>query len=267
MHLDELLYQFHKDHGKDHVVEKFQDDLDPEITFYVVDRTSALLPHYDTRRLVFRSGSTYAYSSIYLDKNRRIQPIYEIVQRLAESYFPKMDQLESALVLGCAGCSVPRFLALSNENCRIDGVEYSEKMVEIARKHFINDPIFDHFHLIHDDAFSFVKKTKEKYNFSFVDIFQAETNHPMMLSDDFLHDVNSITEKESISVFNLLSLSREECMKFALRHVGQFSAAYVFDEMFHYYVIFVKTAKPSDLKGFENRATKYVRLLERYVSH
>ena len=89
----------------------------------------------------------------------------------------------------------------------------------------------------------------------------------MMLSDDFLHDVDSITEEESISVFNLLSLSREECMKFALRHVDQFSAAYVFDEMFHYYVVFVKTAKPSDLKGFENRATKYVRLLERYVSH
>ena len=265
MHLEELLIQYHHDHGKDVLVEKFQDDLDPSVTFYVIDKVCHLLPQYDNRRLVFRSGSTYAYSTIYLSKQKRLQPIYESVQRMVECFFPNFNQMERALVLGCAGCSVPRFLALSNPECRITGVEYSEKMVEIARMYFINDSIFNNFHLIREDGFSFVHQRAEKYHFLYADIFQAEKNHPKLLSDDFVNDIASITEEESISIFNLLNLSREESNRFALRFGPLFDAAYLFDETFHYYVAFVKTKHPSGLKDFEARAGRHIRILERYL--
>ncbi|MBR6477889.1 MAG: hypothetical protein IKS85_05515 [Lachnospiraceae bacterium] len=266
MSLEDILLEQHNKHAKVTLVEEFHDEIDPSITFSVVDRTSLVLHQFDTRRLEFQNGSTYAYSTIYLDKSRRIQPIYESVQYLADAFFPSFDGLERALVLGCAGCSIPRFLALSSANCQITGIEYSEKMVEIARKHFINDPLFENFDLRHEDAFTFVKKTKEKYNYLYVDLFTSEKNHPRMLSDDFLRDIDLISAKESIAIFNLLSLNREESNKFALRHLHHFTAAYLFDETFHYYVAFVNTADPAKRKAFEERASKSVRILERYVS-
>ena len=266
MSLEELLIDHHHKHAKTILVEEFHDDNDGEIAFRVVDRVAPVLHQFDTRRLEFQSGSTYAYSTIYLDKNRHMQPIYESVQFMADAFFPNLTGLDRALVLGCAGCSIPRFLALSKPDCQITGIEYSEKMVEIARKYFINDPAFDHFELRQEDAFSFVKKTAEKYNYLYVDLFMAEKNHPRMLSDDFLKDIDYVAAKESISIFNLLSLSREESNKFAMRHLHRFTASYVFDETFHYYVAFVNTENPAKLRAFEERANKKVRVLERYVS-
>ena len=93
----------------------------------------------------------------------------------------------------------------------------------------------------------------------------AEKNHPRMLSDDFLRDIDSISAKESIVIFNLLNLSREESVRFAMRRLPHFRAAYVFDETFHYYVAFVNTENPKRLKAFEERAHKQVRILERFV--
>lgn len=265
MSLEDLLIEHHGKHAKATLVEEFHDENDPDITFRIVDRVGQILHQYDTRRLEFQSGSTYAYSTIYLDKSRRIQPIYESVQYMADAFFPGFDGLERALVLGCAGCSIPRFLALSKADCMVTGVEYSEKMVEIARKYFIHDLTAGNFELRQDDAFTFVKKTTEKYNYIYVDLFMAEKNHPRMLSDDFLRDIDLITAKESIAIFNLLSLSKEDSNKFALRHLHHFTAAYVFDETFHYYVAFVNTADPAKLKAFEERAYKSVRIIERYV--
>ena len=266
MSLEDLLIDYHRKHVKETLVEEFQDSANASATFYVIDRKAPFLHQFDTRRIEFRSGSTYAYSTIYLDKSRRMQPIYVCVQQMAESFFPNLEHINRALVLGCAGCSIPRFLALSNEQCKITGIEYSKIMVEIAQKHFINDPIFHNFELIQDDAFAYVKNTSDKFNFLFVDLFLAEKNHPQMLSDDFVKDVSFLTAEESISVFNLLSLSKEACIQFAMRHLGRFTAAYVFDEMFHYYVVFVKTAKSSNLKAFEGKITKYVRMQERFVN-
>ena len=266
MSLEELLIERHKKHEKAILVEEFHEDNDQGVTFCVVDRVAPILHKYDTRRLEFQSGANYAYSTIYLDKNMRIQPIYESFQFMADAFFPDDNGLTRALVLGCAGCSIPRFLALSHQNCKITGVEYSEKMVEIARKHFIDDPLFDNFDLRLEDAFSFVKRTSEKYNFVYVDLFMAEKNHPHALSDDFLRDIDLITSKESIVIFNLLNLSREECVRFAMRQLSHFRAGYVFDETFHYYVAFVNTEDPKKLKAFEERANKRVRILERFVS-
>lgn len=265
MSLEDLLMDHHHKHEKAILVEEFHDDNDPNVTFCVVDRIAPVLHKYDTRRLEFQRGANYAYSTIYLDKNMRIQPIYESVQYMADAFFPDFHGLEKALVLGCAGCSIPRFLALSSPSCKITGIEYSSKMVEIAKKHFIDDPLFENFDLRLEDAFTFVKHTSEKYNYVYVDLFMAEKNHPRMLSDDFLRDIDSISAKESIVIFNLLNLSREESVRFAMRRLPHFRAAYVFDETFHYYVAFVNTENPKRLKAFEERANKQVRILERFV--
>ncbi|MCR5458893.1 MAG: hypothetical protein K6F51_03245 [Acetatifactor sp.] len=263
--LDFLASQFSKAQ-KATLVESFQDDLDPSVMFKVVDRKTPFLPLFDVRRLEFQRGSSYSYSAIYLNKHLRLQPIYFAVQRLTESFFPKFSSLESALVLGCAGCSIPRFLALSSKDCKITGVEYSKTMIEIARKYFINDPLYKNFTLLHDDAFSYVHRITVPFQLIYVDLFLAENNCPQITSMEFIHAICSSMAEESIAIFNALCLSKDDCMKFASRHASSFSAAYVFDHQFHYYVVFVKVSSASKLKPFEKRAMNFIRLDERFIA-
>lgn len=267
MSLVNALISLHDKFAKTTLVESFQDSYDDSITFRVIDRKMPLLSRFDTRRIDFRSNDlSYVYSTIYLSKKMTFQPVYYAVQHAAECFFPKLLGLHKALVLGCAGCSIPRFLALRSRDCQITGVEYSEIMTEIAQKYFINDPIFDHFTLIRDDAFAFVQSNAGKYNYVYVDLFLAEKNHPKVLSGDFLTDLDSIMEKESIAIFNLLNLSLDDCIKFARRFLPAHSAAYVFDEQFHYYVAFAKTQDRAKLRDFELKFAKFVRIDERFFS-
>lgn len=267
MKLRKMLGAFFRKFNQETLVESFQEEANPEITFDVIDYTNPLLHWRDTRRLVFQHGSTYAYSTIYLHKYRRDQPIYYAVHQLTHAYLPRLSLLESALVLGCAGCSIPRFLALSAPNCKITGIEYSEKMIEIAQKYFVDDPsIFRNFQLLHADAFTYVHSTSERYQLVYVDLFLADKNHPQIFADDFLRDLDSITSKESITIINLLSLSKGDATKYLLRFAAVFPAVYLFNERFHYYGVLIKTEDPASLKRFESRAVKTVRMEERFLS-
>ena len=263
--LDFLASEFSKTQ-KATLVESFQDELDPTVTFEVIDRKTPFLPMFDVRRLEFQRGSSYSYSAIYLNKRLRLQPIYFAVQRLTESFFPKLSALENALVLGCAGCSIPRFLALSSKNCKITGVEYSKTMIKIAKKYFIDDPIYKNFLLLQDDAFSFVHKTTSHFQLIYVDIFLADNHCPQITSAEFVTAVESLMPAESIAIFNALCLDKEECIKFASNYASSFSAAYVFDHQFHYYVVFVKASSATKLKAFEKRAMSFIRLDERFIA-
>lgn len=267
MRLRKMLGAFLRKFEKKTLVESFHDEMNPEIMFDVIDETNPLLPWRDIRRIIFQNGSSYVYSTIYLHKYRHDQPIYYAVHQLTHSYLPKLSRLESALVLGCAGCSIPRFLALSAPKCKITGIEYSEKMIEIARKYFVNDPtIFRNFQLLHADAFSYIHGLSEKYHLLYVDLFLADKNHPQIFADDFLRDLDSVTAEESITIINLLNLSKSDATRYILRFVELFPAAYVFNERFHYYGVLIKTANPATLKRFEARAVKNLRMEERFIS-
>ncbi len=260
-YVKQILYK----HITETLVEEFQDPVCAEVVYRVVDRKLPILRSLDTRRLEFTSGTKYAYSTIYLDKHRADQPIYLIVQDLTNSFFRRKSRMRSALVLGCAGCSIPRFLVMTYKRVQVTGVEYSEKMIEIAQKYFLNKPMEKRFTLLHDDAFAFVHKTTDQYDFIHVDVFVAEKNHPQTFTDDFMKALSNIMSENSIAILNCLNLTKNDCNNFALRFWDEFTAAYVVDERFHYYVVFVKASDPATLKGFETRVAKYARIDERYV--
>ena len=238
------------------LLEEFQDDCAVGVTFRVTDYKNLLMPWQNTRRIEFVRDLPYAYSSSYLNRYRHYQPIYHIVQRLADCFFRTGTAPENALVLGCAGCSIPRFLALHYRGCSITGIEYSAKMIEIARKYFTRDPIFQRLRLIHADAFSYVKEEKGTFQFLYVDVFQAEKNHPRVQETEFFQDLAALADGESITIVNLLSFTREECGVLIRRMRNLYDAAYVFDEKFHNYAVFVRTGEPSLLPAFEARAAK-----------
>lgn len=79
----------------------------------------------------------YIHSSVYLDRSTIRQPIYDIPQDIILSWSNEA-QINNALVLGCAGCTIPRFLVLQFPTCLVTGIELSSRLISIAQEFFIS---------------------------------------------------------------------------------------------------------------------------------
>lgn len=90
------------------------------------------------------------YSAIALSDGRR-QPFLEPTQDFIDDWFAGF-QPQSALVLGCAGCAIPRYLLASFPRCVVRGVEIDKTLVELARRRFLSKLDLKRFQLIVGDA-------------------------------------------------------------------------------------------------------------------
>lgn len=164
------------------------------------------------RQLAFKSDEMpfyYLHSAIYKDLITIHQPIYEVPQKIFDLYGEYLENC-SALVLGCAGCSIPRYFAIKYPNCNITGVEYSDLMISIAKKYFYIDDFSDRFNLIHKDAFEFVKHIhNRKFNMVFVDLFDNSEMCLSLFDDVFFSNLSKIVMDFSVTVFNLLDIPKE----------------------------------------------------------
>ena len=248
-------------------LETFQDEADEALHFLITDRKNPLLPWRDVRMITFeRENHSYVYSTVYLNKLRKIQPIYVPVQIAFDSFSKACGEMSSALILGCAGCSIPRYFALRHKNAKVTGIEYSERMIQIARKYFIADPFFQNFDLLCADAFSYVHQDGNTYQAIYVDVFLAEQPHPQVYSEEFLADLYRITAGESISILNLLNISQEKAGEFIRTLPKPFPAAYVYGKNGRLFIALIKTKDPSSLACFEKRLTKKLEIYDKYFS-
>ena len=248
-------------------LETFQDEEDESLSFQIIEKKNPLLPWRNCRMITFvRDNRPYVYSSVFLSKLRKLQPICPYAQTAFDSFSKKRGHVESALVLGCAGCSIPRYFALRHKNAKITGIEYSGLMIQIAQKYFISDPLFHNFDLIRDDAFAYVRKEDKSYQAIFVDVFVAEQIHPQVFSEEFLTDLFRISAEESITVFNFLNVSMEKTSKFIRTLPKPFPAAYAYGKNGRIFVALIKTKDPSTLVSFEKRLTKKLEIYDKYFS-
>ena len=173
----------------------------------------------DTRDLEFKSDDMpcfYLCSSVYLDQSRMRQPIYEIPQDLFDLWH-KLGNINRALVLGCAGCTIPRFLILSFSECRVVGVDLSDEMIDIAHRYFFIPEFDERFLLLHDNAFSFIAKhsVNAKYDIIYTDLFDG----PFVLEDvfslDFMRDLFHHMSENALLLINLLDVNLEKAKIFA----------------------------------------------------
>lgn len=215
------------------------------ITYKIVDRTS-FLPSYKNRRdIIFKTDNSnrlYSHSAVYTDTKHVFQPTFVTVQKLIECW-NKRCKINNALVLGCAGCTIPRFISLKYPECKTVGIEYEEKFIEIARKHFWIKEFDSNFTIFHDDAFNYVKNTKgEKYDIVFVDIFLENQIPQEVLSNEFLNDINNCSSDNSIIIFNLLEKKVENVIPFAKTLPDVFNEKYVINYDIHCFLVTVKSS-------------------------
>ena len=81
------------------------------------------------------------------------------------------EKIESALILGVAGGTICRLLLDKNPDIHITAVDNSKKVIDYAKKHFNLKEI--KMKLFIEDAFEFIYKTPERYDYIAVDIWNG----------------------------------------------------------------------------------------------
>lgn len=178
------------------------------VQFSVVDYCYMFGIRPSIRAIAHDEGRRFS-SVIYLN-SKKGHPYLPPVQAMIKAW-ANWHEYHHALVLGCAGCALPRFLFDEYESCAIRGVERSDKMIEIAKKFFLHG-IDDRFQLIHGDAFDYVSSYQGVgYDVIIVDLFHGKELAMRIFTDDFICHLKRICSDNGLVVFNLSSsISQEE---------------------------------------------------------
>ena len=211
--LNKIKTKLKKSLVKAKVIETYK--IDNEI-YKVIDYTSPMPFIKDRRNLSFKvDGAIHSHSAIYLNPKYHFQPIFNIPQRLI-ALWSKENELKNALILGCAGCSAPRFVALEYPESKIIGVELSEDFISIAKKHFLLEQIEKQFTLIKGDAIEFVKNydKSEKQNVVYIDIFDKNKIIDAIFTEEFINGLYNCTDENAIIIINILGKDVNEALSF-----------------------------------------------------
>lgn len=148
--------------------------------------------------LVLDSANTnYSYGSL--------QRILRI--GLRQIGFERILQMNHILVLGVAGGSVVKTLVDEvGYHRKITGIEIDGGVIELAKNYFDLAKI-KNFNLVHDDAFEFILKTKEKYNLIIIDIFQDTLMPNFLFESFFVNRILEILEPNGLFLFNTMCLT------------------------------------------------------------
>ena len=227
-----------------------------DVPHRIVDYTSWVPGYKSKREIIFKAkddNRAFIHSSIFLSTKQHFQPIFTMPQKIAY-FWNKSFKANNVLVLGCAGCTFPRFYALEYPESKITGVELSEKLVEIAKKYFLLDQIEQQFELYCDDAFNFVKDFdfKAKQDIVFVDIFSYNQLPSDVFSKDFLQSLFDCTSENSMVIFNFLQEDYNKILDFAKSIEQPFNKKYVVCANERCYMLLIKSENESKTEEFKN---------------
>ncbi len=250
--IKKILKKFAKLFGKATTVEEFNID---GLPYRVIDRTNTLPFIKDTRDLSFLyEGRVYAQSSVYIDPEETTQPAYTIVQELINKWTLLFD-MQNALVLGCGGCTIPRFICRNADNTKVTGVELSGKMIEIAKKHFTTPYMEESFSLLQGDAIEYVKTYPLSYkqNFIFSDIFCINGVVPESFTQDYLNDLYNCTADDSVIIFNLLGTEFEDIIDFKNQITLDFDVKEILTNGNARFLVLARSQNKNNINEFKKR--------------
>lgn len=227
--------------------------------YKVIDYTSPLPFIKDRRNLSFKADDAiHSHSAIYLNPKYHFQPIFHIPQKLI-SVWGSMNKVENALVLGCAGCSVPRFISLHYPESKTIGVELSEDFISIAKKHFLIEQIEKQFTLIHGDAIEFVKNynSAEKQDVICIDIFDRNKVIEDIFTEEFIKGLYLCTDDNALIIINILGKGVDEAHSFFSNVSSSFSEKFIIKNNNVQFAILTK--------GNESDKSSFIKIIEETI--
>lgn len=129
-----------------------------------------------TREMV--TGPQGRQSAMYLDDPTALALPYTRFYRLAELYKPAMGRM---LVLGGGGYSFPKYALANYPDVQVDVVELDPGITALAKSHFAL-PEHPRLTIIEEDARTFLRQTRTKYDVIFCDVFSSNYSIPFHLT-------------------------------------------------------------------------------------
>lgn len=237
------------------------EDEGSDVRYQIVQYTFPVFHGSDALAIEFDNNGSYIYSAVYKNPRRHFQPVYQVSQRLIDAYFGKRG-LESALVLGCAGCTIPRFVVLHYSKCEVVGVEYSQQFVDIANRFFFNEQMRSRFELVCGDGFEYVRKNagKRRFGLVYTDIYVADMIHPDIYTQGYVSQVFDLLDEGGLAVINSFRVPIAQIRAFAQSIQAPFGAVYIIEQYRKYFIVLAKTAESAVLESFERRLPKYAEI-------
>lgn len=234
------------------VIETYE--IDNEI-YKIIDYTSPIPFIKDIRSFSFKKdGGMYSHSAIYLNPKHHMQPILQIPQKIT-TIWGNTYPVKNTLVLGCAGCSIPRFISLHYPESKTIGVELVEDFIKIAKKHFLLEQIENQFELVQGDAIEFVKNYNhdKKQSIVYIDIFAGNKIVPAVLTEEYMTAVYNCTDENGLIIINILGEDIEEIKTFFNNLDLQFSQIFIMRQNKAQFIALSKTQSPEKEKAFKNQ--------------
>lgn len=178
--------------------------------FYIDEKKHSVVDHLrfdlvqESARIAFYEktpGVYWTHSKVSLFPYDRCVH-FKVVRDILQS---KNTKNNDVLVLGGGAESVPCVTAILRNVRKVDSVEINTKISEIGANYFLplikntdSAKIFQ----INSDAFDFVKESKSKYDFIFIDLFIDGRLPKQLFSKAFLNGLHRILKKDGIIFFN-----------------------------------------------------------------
>ncbi len=148
-------------------------------------------------------------SAVYLDEKDPTDLVFDYTKyyKLYKILNPK---IKNALVIGGGTYTVPRALAYELPQAQVDVCEIDAKLEEIAKKYFfLKDD--NRLNLNIEDGRHFLQTTDKKYDFIFLDAYNASLSVPSHLATkEFFDLVRNHLNKNGVVVMNVIAdLSRQ----------------------------------------------------------
>lgn len=154
------------------------------------------------------TGSSYQ-SVTYTDEKKYL--LYDKFTNLYKLCDTHKENIENCLVLGGGGFSYPKYFISRYKNRYMDVVEIDHYMVEIARKFFFLDELYEKYdkeksrlNIYEEDAFTYIEKCNKKYDSILIDLFIDNEPIYSMFEKESLKNIKKLTKYDTLVVINYI---------------------------------------------------------------
>ncbi len=165
----------------------------------VEDVINIFLPWRSTRILMIAGTNAY-YSEVPLFSFQHRLPCYTYCADVLKKRNPSFYR--HALILGCGGGTVPRWLLEEYPDLSVDVVDYSPQILEVCQEYFLQKwQDSDRLSYTCADARDYAPP-KYKYQFIFCDLFDGENLAPCVYDPAFARKLRGMTAGGGLLVIN-----------------------------------------------------------------
>lgn len=195
---------------------------------WVVDEVN-IINRTKWNRKVIVEGVKGEYSRIPLKVNKDQLIIYKYCQETLEAF--SSIQVDSSLILGGAGCTVPYYLLHKYDKSKTTIVEISPESIEMSKDYFLKFFVNkDRVSFICGDAKNVITTINpaSKFDFIFCDLFIGENVIDLVFDAEFMSKLSSLLRGKGVLIINLGKAPIDKMQKLFQNLTNYFDKAFIF---------------------------------------